>query len=463
MGGLTAAIRLARAGCSVTVLEARDKPGGLASSIDVEGFRFDAGPYVLLDRPGLKWAFQQLELQLEDKLQLNRIPDVYQVQRDDDAEVQVFDSLERTANGLENRWPGCGDRYRRFIHRMQKTYSRLQPLQWMPRPGVAAAMRTGAWREIPFILRSLQSVLGSAKLPKTVANALGIWTHVAGQTMAEAPSPLAMVPAVIHTIGAYYPAGGIGTVPAALFDTANSLEVDFRFSSRVKQIRCRNRHAVGVETEAGDYHPADAIISNVGLGTYLRLLDDNGLAAIPDRVRDGLAKLPLQSPGVCAYLAVKGPTKPPYLRFRLHDEPDGCRLLITPSVMDPAVAHDGWAPARLLAPMRHDRAESGGEAGQQAFLQQVLAEDWWRQEFDDVRVLATRIPMQWGSTFHLFRDSMNPVMTGEFMRAGRLAHRSPWVRRFYLTGSATHPGQWVSFCAVSGVLTANRLLKDLGS
>ena len=49
----------------------------------------------------------------------------------------------------------------------------------------------------------------------------------------------------------------------------------------------------------------------------------------------------------------------------------------------------------------------------------------------------------------------------KFMRAGRLAHRSPWIRNFYLTGSSTHPGQWVSFCAVSGILTANQLLQDL--
>jgi phytoene dehydrogenase-like protein len=55
---------------------------------------------------------------------------------------------------------------------------------------------------------------------------------------------------------------------------------------------------------------------------------------------------------------------------------------------------------------------------------------------------------------------MNPVMTAAFMRAGRLAHRSPHARGLYLCGSATHPGQWVSFCAVSGVLAADRLRED---
>jgi phytoene dehydrogenase-like protein len=46
------------------------------------------------------------------------------------------------------------------------------------------------------------------------------------------------------------------------------------------------------------------------------------------------------------------------------------------------------------------------------------------------------------------------------MRAGRLPHRCPFLRGLYLTGSATHPGQWVSFCAISGVLAANALIED---
>ena len=77
---------------------------------------------------------------------------------------------------------------------------------------------------------------------------------------------------------------------------------------------------------------------------------------------------------------------------------------------------------------------------------------WWRRGF----------PPIWGGEFHLHRDAMNPVMTARLTRAGRLAHRSPYVRGLYLAGSATHPGQWVSFCAISGILAADLLLEDLG-
>lgn len=205
------------------------------------------------------------------------------------------------------------------------------------------------------------------------------------------------------------------------------------------------------------------MVSNAGLATYQELLEDDQQSLLSRRTRQYYQKLPLQSPGVCAYLAVKGKPKPPYLRFRLRNEPDGCRLLITPGVVDASLERHGWYPARLVAPMAQLRAEAGGEAGQREFLRRVVEEDgWWREHFEEVRVLQTRIPLEWGRQFHLYRNSMNPVMTSRFMLSGRVAHRSPWISRLYLAGSATHPGQWVSFCAVSGILAADLLLADTG-
>jgi len=459
MGGLAAAIRLAKQGCHVTVIDARDEPGGLAAGFEIEGFRFDAGPYILLDRLGLEWAFRQLAVNLEP-LELNRIEEVYQTDIDG-VPLTISASLNKTVERIEKRWPGKGRLYRKFISVMQARYARLQPLQCSNHPRLIDLLRSGAWWDIPYLLSSLESVLKRSHLPAPIAETLGIWTHVAGQTMATAPSPLALVPAVIHSVGAFYPKQGIGAIPQALFSAAQQAGVSFQLKTKVRHIRCTDGIARGVEFNDGSLLEADAVISNVGLGTYQTLLDESARSALPVSVQQSLNNLPLQSPGVCAYLAVKGPIEPPYLRFQINNEPDDCRLLVAPSVLNPTLNRDGWSPARLIAPLNHQRAEHGGESGQRDFLARVLAEDWWRKLFTEVRVLATRIPMDWGSSYHLYQNSMNPVMTAQFMRAGRLAHRSPWIRGLYLTGSGTHPGQWVSFCAISGVLTADCVLVDL--
>ncbi len=170
IGGLTSAIRLAQRGCRVTIVEARSSAGGLAASFDLDGFRFDAGPYVLLDRPGLEWAFQQLGIGLAPHLQLQRIPDVYQVDGGSAQPVSIYDSFERTAAEFNSRWPGSGELYRRFIDRTELIYQRLQPLQWKSHPGLLDVVCSGAWRDVPFVLRSPRSFIVSVPATRTAAS-----------------------------------------------------------------------------------------------------------------------------------------------------------------------------------------------------------------------------------------------------------------------------------------------------
>lgn len=80
MGGLTAAIRLARHGYRVRVVEARGETGGLAGGVEAGGVCFDAGPYILLDRPGLDWTCRVLGVALSDLIELRPLQVVYEVQ-----------------------------------------------------------------------------------------------------------------------------------------------------------------------------------------------------------------------------------------------------------------------------------------------------------------------------------------------------------------------------------------------
>jgi phytoene dehydrogenase-like protein len=454
MGGLTAAVHLARRGFAVTVLEARDRVGGLASSFELDGFRFDAGPYILLDRPGLEWAFRALDLDLAQMVELLPVTDIYQVTAGDTT-VAFRSSAEDTAAAFDLKWPGSGARYLRFVRSMTKHYRRLQPLLERSKPRPVDLLGGGRWMDAPFLTRPLGSVLSRTSLPQPVQDAIAIWTHVAAQSVQEAPSPMGFVSSLIHSIGCYYPAQGIGRIPEVLADAATQAGVQFRFGTQVRTIRTVNGTMRGVEAENGEFFKSSIVVSNhSGVGTYLDLMD-----TMAPPVRRDLSRLPLQSPGVCAYLAIRGTPRPPYLRFQL---PAGgwCRLLITPAVVNPGLYREGWAPARLLGPMAFDDAQRLGEQGQGDYLESLLEENWWREGVDEFRVLATRVPAQWGSEFHLHRDSMNPVMTARLMRGGRLAHRSPHVRGLYLTGSSTHPGQWVSFCAISGILAANCVIED---
>jgi len=111
---------------------------------------------------------------------------------------------------------------------------------------------------------------------------------------------------------------------------------------------------------------------------------------------------------------------------------------------------------RLIMPLHRDASEDE----QTAELQRMLDDGWWREGLQDVKLIHTRTVGGWGREMHLYRNSMNPVMTRRLMLSGRIAHRSRWVKGLYLAGASTHPGQWVSFCAISGILAAELLHSD---
>lgn len=456
MGGLTAALRLAREGFHVQVLEARAEAGGLASGNVYDGMSFDAGPYILLDRPGLEWAFASVGLKLSEHIELRAIDHVYSVASRGFPTVNIYSSDAKTAAEMEQTWPGSGELYLRFVRKTGAIEASLRPLLYGSAPGPTSLLGGGRWQHAGFLLRSLQSVLRGSRLPQPVVDALSIWTHVAGQRVEAAPSPLAFVPALVHSVGCFYPKEGIRAIPAVLANAAAVAGVEFRYGAKAKRICTKNDRVSAVETNTGEAFAADAVVSDCGIATYLELLDQKDGPS-----RERCEKLPLQSPGVCAYFAVKGKMEPPYLRFLLPGGDERCRLFIRPGVMNPEEKSEEWYPARLLGPMDHAKAQRMGAIGQGEYLEKLLEEKWWQEGIDGYRVLARRTPAEWGAEYSLARDSINPVMTAKFMREGRLAHRSADVSGLYLAGSATHPGQWVSFCAISGVLAADCVRKDL--
>ena len=412
VGGLAAAIRLANRGHRVQIFEARDAVGGLASGFEAGGTWFDGGPYIVLDRPGLEWAFERLGTDIA-ALDLRRAEDFYTL-----GDTHIYLDLDRTVDAMG----AAGPAYRKFVMQMNAIRTRLEPLLRVSRPNAIELARRGALGAAPFLLRSLGSVL--KQLPREIVDAVAIWTHIAGQSIDEAPSVMAFVPALIHCVGAFVPAKGMRAIPELLAEKAREAGVEIQCGRTVRKIS---------ELEA------DAVISNYnGVGTY------DELAEVPDRVRRKLREMPLQSPGLCAYLTAKIDDGP-YLRFRLKR---GLEL---------RVAREGTV--RMIKPF--DRETS--EAEQETELQRMLDDPWWREGLSDVKLLKKRTVRGWGRDMHLYRDSMNPAMTRRMMLRGRLPHRSPWVKNLCLAGASTHPGQWVSFCAISGILAADLLHRDLGA
>jgi phytoene dehydrogenase-like protein len=288
VGGLTAAVRLTALGHRVSLYEARGEVGGLASGISAGGLSFDGGPYILLDRPGLQWAFERVGIDV-GRLDLQPVPALYEVNAPTSAPVRIFLDLERTKEALERNWPGAGLVYDRFVSEMESLRRRLAPLLVVSHPSIVELARAGALGAAPFLFRSLNGVLRRTGLPREIVDAIAFWTHVAGQSLRDAPSVMAFVPALIHRVGAFVPKGGMRRIPEVLAEQARWNGVDIQCSARVRRVRTADRRVTGVELERGEVVSCEAVVSNYhGVGTYDELVDD-----VPPAVRQRLLNLPL--------------------------------------------------------------------------------------------------------------------------------------------------------------------------
>jgi phytoene dehydrogenase-like protein len=467
VGGLAAAIALAQRGVDVEVLEGSPRTGGLAGPVALPGpdgadAVVDGGPYVLLDPLGLRAACAALGID-DDALDLRRIDDLLVCEGDDGPPVHLWHDLDRTVEDIESHEPGQGLRYRAFVDAMRAVYAALAPLQRRSRPSPWSLVRAGAVRHAPFLLRSLGAVARRAQLSPALTRAVGIWTHVAGQSLATAPSILALVGAIVHGTGAYVPRGGLWRIPQLLEQRARAAGVRVRTHARVARIDVDDGVVRGVTLAHGEHLPATRVVSNAaGVATLSTLL-----AASPHAAR--VRALPLQGPGVAAFGTMAAGDDDAddgaYLRFAIR--PDAllpCLAVVRPhkAGVDVAVP-PGRLHVRVVAPVAHAQAQQRSLAEQEALLSRVVDDPWVRARAPGLRVHTSLVPRRYGERTLLHDDSMNPVMTARFMRQGRLPHRLDRPRGLYLVGSATHPGQWVSFCMISGVLGAGALLQDEGA
>ena len=368
--------------------------------------------------------------------------------------MAVYTDLDRTAEELKQAEPGSGDRYRAFVAKAGAALDRLAPLLTEAH-SAGRFVTSGAWRAAPWTLASLRQLLRLNRLDGPAAAATSIWTLIAGGDPARAPGPMALVPALIHRDGAVRPAGGVHQIVGLLEAALVNAGVEVIRNAPVEAIVTAGKRARGVRLVTGRELPAEVVISDIGgAAALLDLVDLAPPAGLRFRLRGGL-----QSPGISAYLRLRGP-RSSEIRFLVDGDPPRARAVIHPADTDA----EGWAAGRLIAPLGTVEAARLGPVGQRALLEAYLGERWWRDTGGsgeiEVEVAATRLVADWGTTFRLRDDAMNLVMTRRQMLLGRLPHRINHVAGLYLTGSWTHPGQWISFCSVSGVLAADLARRD---
>lgn len=288
IGGLAAAVDLARRGCAVTVLEAAEQPGGKMREVEISGRRIDSGPTVFT----MPWVFEELFADAGSdafsRLDLEPAEVLARHAWPDGSRLDLFSDADRSADAIA-AFAGRAeaDRYRAFSARARRTFETLyQPYMRAQRPKpwslIAANGLAGLidlWRIRPF--RSLWRELGEHFRDPRLRGLFARYATYCGGSPLHSPATLMLV-AHVEQLGVWRIGGGMQRLAEALVAALTERAGRVRYGCRVAGIEVEGSRAAGVRLESGEKLKADAVIANADVAALRRgRLGPAAAAAVP--------------------------------------------------------------------------------------------------------------------------------------------------------------------------------------
>ncbi|TDO37735.1 phytoene desaturase family protein [Paractinoplanes brasiliensis] len=287
VGGLTAAVRLARTGHAVTVFERSGCLGGKLGVYERDGFRFDTGPSLLT----LPQVFTEAALDLEP---------LDPVVRHVFGDGTVLDSSPVHAEFLDRIRDALGAEaaydWDRFWHRAR----RIWDASWrsvLRNPVTPASLAGLSWRvgDLAAIApgRTLRSLGRRYLRDPRLRMMLDRYATYTGADPRRAPAALAAVPYAELAFGGWYVPGGLGRLATALASNCAEAGVRIVPGAPVERIETARGRVTGVRLGDGSFHAADEVVSNVDALTVYRdlLPEPRRLTGLADRSLAGFVLL----------------------------------------------------------------------------------------------------------------------------------------------------------------------------
>jgi phytoene desaturase len=476
LGGLAAAIRLAAAGRTVTLLEREDQPGGRAGRLALDGYEFDTGPTVLTMPELLEDLLGTVGEDLAAWLPMQKLDPAYRAHFPDGSTLDVIADTARMAGEVARV---CGSReadgYLRFVDHARELWE-LQRNDFIDRnlDRPSDLVTANLWR----LLRRggfgrLQSKVNSYFKDPRTRRIFSFQAMYAGVAPHQALALYAVIAYLDSVAGVYFPEGGIHAVPRALAGVAEKHGVEIVYGADVARVEVAAGRATGVRTVDGRRFPADVVVLNPDLPVAYRDL-------LPPAKWRGPLLGPLRYSPSCVVLhAGSTQTYGAIAHHNIHfgrswretfDEViDQGRLMSDPSLLvtnptrtDATLAPDGRQTYYVLAPTPNLTAKlldwRGTLAGSyRSELIATLEQRGYVGFGDGIEVSRFVTPADWadqgmaaGTPFaaaHTLRQ------TGPF-RPGNL---HPTLSNVVFVGSGTQPGVGVPMVLISGRLAASRV------
>ena len=473
LAGLSAAMRLAGAGRSVTVIERDDRPGGRAGRLDIEvgdgTYRFDNGPTVLTMPDLIADAFACLGEEMDDWLDLEPVAPLYRSFFPDGSVLDVHADVDQMAEEIRTViGPEEAAGYRRYVDFVSQLY-RYEMADFIDRnidspldlltPDLARLVAIGGFRRLAPKVREY------FKDPRT-ERIYSFQAMYAGVSPQQALAIYAVIAYMDSVAGVFFPKGGMHAVPAAMAAAAAKHGVQFRYGTEVSRVETDGRRARAAITSDGERIAADVVVLNPDL---------------PVAHRDLLGKEPWSvrrlsySPSCFLMLAGSSAHYSKIAHHNIHfgrswagvfDElinkqqlmSDPSILVTNPSHSDPDLAPPGKELYYVLFPTPNLDADIDWHEVGPRYRDEVVRTLEARGYVgfgDAIEVEDITTPLDWEARG---MERGAPFASAHtFLQTGPFRPSNIWGENVVFTGSGTQPGVGVPMVLISGRLAAERI------
>ena len=282
IGGLTAAIHLARSGLRVIVVEKNPRPGGRCDRFSRDGHHFDTGPTLLVMPLLYEAEYCALGTSLREQLDLQRVDPTYHVVFDDGSQLALTSDMKSMREQLESIQPGSFQGLLRYLEEGDQHYQLV--LDQLVNRDYRRAVDffnvrnfTLLFRLKPLVhhYRNMSAYFDEPRLK----SAFTFQDIYMGLSPFEAPATFSMMPYTELAHGVWYPKGGMYGIVESLMELARQAGVEFIFNAPVAQIETNATDVRGIQFADGSRLQADVILANADLPyVYQNLLPQDGMA-----------------------------------------------------------------------------------------------------------------------------------------------------------------------------------------
>ncbi|MBP1702005.1 MAG: Phytoene desaturase [Chloroflexi bacterium] len=481
IGGMTAAIHLAKQGVHVTIVEKNDNPGGRCDRLSREGHQFDTGPTLMVMRLLYEAEFAALGTSLNDVLDLERVDPTYHLVFDDGSQLALTSDLKSMQRQLEEFEPGSMFGLLRYLEEGYRHYH--LSMERLIYPDFRKPTDFFKPANLPLLYQVKPLVKHYANMSRyfddpRLKAAFTFQDVYMGLSPFEAPATFSMMPYTELAHGVWYPKGGMYQLVEALATLTREAGVEFIFNTAVEHIDVQGRHARGVIVD-GQQLAADAVLANADLPYVVQNL-------LPP---DGQVKKMAHKRYSCSVVSFFWGVDKPYETLKPHtlflaDDfranfesiirdlslPANPSLYIhAPTRLDSSMAPPGQDTLIAIVPVGH--ISENGDQDWAAIRDQARQDVFQRLRSLGIHDLEEHIkfeinftPLSWRKRYNLLKGSThglchNLTQLGYF----RPDYSHPSIHNLYFVGASTRPGTGMPTVMVSGRQSARRILDDFSA